>query len=126
MKSVRFVKNSPPYNKGEVAGFPDDQANRLIASGLAVDVLAEDGAPPPALREDGPTIAEYVKAGYPASAYPPAGYAPRSSEAEIVDAVRAETEAKAAAQAGASAKKAAKPAAGSGSGDATGDVKGQP
>ncbi len=31
----------------------------------------------PALRLDGPTVDEYVKAGYKAETYPPAGYAPR-------------------------------------------------
>lgn len=34
--------------------------------------------PPPALlRTDGPTLEEYVAAGYPAENYPPAGYAAR-------------------------------------------------
>lgn len=35
------------------------------------------------LKHDGPTIQEFVKAGFKAKDYPPAGYASRSTEAEI-------------------------------------------
>lgn len=34
---------------------------------------------PVALREDGPTVEEFVTSGYPAHAYPPLGYAEKSS-----------------------------------------------
>ncbi|RUU47415.1 hypothetical protein EOD08_06785 [Mesorhizobium sp. M6A.T.Ca.TU.002.02.2.1] len=51
-----------------------------------------------ALRDDGPTVAEYVAAGYFASNYPPEGYSSRSSSAEIAEAVKAEETAKAAAK----------------------------
>ena len=34
-------------------------------------------------RSDGPTVAEYVAAGYKAANYPPAGYASRSTAEEI-------------------------------------------
>lgn len=37
------------------------------------------------LRTDGPTIAEFVQAGYLASNYPPAGYASRSTPEEIAE-----------------------------------------
>lgn len=37
----------------------------------------------PRLREDGPTLAEFVDAGYLAANYPPEGYASRSSQEEI-------------------------------------------
>lgn len=37
----------------------------------------------PVLREDGPTVAEWVEAGYPAASYPPEGYASRSSQEDI-------------------------------------------
>lgn len=47
-------------------------------------------APAVALRDDGPTIAEYVSAGYPATAYPPQGYASKSSAEEIAAAVAKE------------------------------------
>ena len=42
------------------------------------------------LRQDGPTIAEYVAAGYHAASYPPAGYASRSTEEEIAAAIAAQ------------------------------------
>lgn len=42
------------------------------------------------LRLDGPTIAQWVADGYKASAYPPAGYASMSSQAEIDKAIEAE------------------------------------
>ncbi|KPA98100.1 HeH/LEM domain-containing protein [Pseudomonas asplenii] len=38
---------------------------------------------PPPLREDGPTVAEFVDAGYLALNYPPEGYASRSTQEEI-------------------------------------------
>jgi hypothetical protein len=46
-----------------------------------------------ALRQDGPTISEYVERGYRASNYPPKGYASKSTEAEIAAAVEAEQQA---------------------------------
>lgn len=42
-------------------------------------------------RSDGPTVAEYVAAGYKAANYPPAGYASKSTAEEIAAAVAAET-----------------------------------
>ncbi|WP_332773302.1 HeH/LEM domain-containing protein [Pseudomonas sp. ESBL1] len=42
------------------------------------------------LRLDGPTIAKWIAEGYKASAYPPAGYASVSSQAEIDKAIEAE------------------------------------
>lgn len=42
---------------------------------------------PNALRNDGPTIAEFIAAGYPASNYPPKGYASKSTVEEIAAAV---------------------------------------
>lgn len=39
------------------------------------------------LRTDGPTVAEYVAAGYRAENYPPQGYASRSTPDEITAAV---------------------------------------
>ena len=44
------------------------------------------------LKLDGPTIAEFVAAGYPAVNYPPEGYASRSSQEEIDSAIEAEKE----------------------------------
>lgn len=66
-------------------------AEGLKKAGLIGDL---DAAPQSngggALRDDGPTVAEFVAAGYPASAYPPGGYASRSTAKEIAAAVKAE------------------------------------
>lgn len=48
---------------------------------------------PPPLREDGPTVAEFVDAGYLALNYPPEGYASRSTQEEIDAAVLLQKEA---------------------------------
>ncbi len=42
------------------------------------------------LRDDGPTVVEFVAAGYPAANYPPAGYASRSTKEEIEAAIEAQ------------------------------------
>jgi hypothetical protein len=39
--------------------------------------------PEEVLKEDGPTITEFIAAGYKASQYPPKGYAAKSSQEEI-------------------------------------------
>lgn len=44
------------------------------------------------LKLDGPTIAEFVAASYPAVNYPPEGYASRSSQEEIDAAIDAQKE----------------------------------
>lgn len=48
--------------------------------------------------DDGPTIAEWVAAGYKASNYPPSGYKPKSTQAEIDAAIEAELAAEEAAK----------------------------
>lgn len=55
-------------------------------AGIKVSEANADG-----LRFDGPTIAEYVAAGYQASNYPPQGYVSRSSDEEIAAALAAQT-----------------------------------
>lgn len=35
MRRVRFIMATSPYNKGEVAGFPDDEAEKLVNDGKA-------------------------------------------------------------------------------------------
>ena len=40
------------------------------------------------LLQDGPTIAEFVAAGYDPKKYPPKGYAPKSDEKEIKEAIK--------------------------------------
>ncbi len=44
-----------------------------------------------ALRTDGPTVAEYVAAGYQAENYPPEGWASRSTDEEIAAAIAAQS-----------------------------------
>jgi hypothetical protein len=43
MRVVRFIRNDLPFLSGEVAGFRDDVAEKLIAKGFAV--LHGDGKP---------------------------------------------------------------------------------
>ena len=47
-------------------------------------------AAPTKLREDGPTLQQYIDAGYKAATYPPFGYASKASDEEIKEAVEAE------------------------------------
>jgi hypothetical protein len=93
---------------GVATEVPDRVAKELIALGRAVE--AKDVPPP--LRDDGPTIEEFVAAGYSAATYPPQGYAPRSTPEEIAAAIeaqaKAEADAKAAEEAAAQAEAQAK------------------
>lgn len=57
-------------------------------AGIKVSAAGDDG-----LRLDGPTIAEFVAAGYKASSYPPEGYASRSTDDEVAEARKLEQEA---------------------------------
>lgn len=41
-------------------------------------------------RQDGPTVGEFIAAGYQATGYPPEGYASRSSQEEIDAAIAAQ------------------------------------
>ncbi|ROM94396.1 HeH/LEM domain-containing protein [Pseudomonas brassicacearum] len=50
---------------------------------LRAGIAVEDGKSPTSLREDGPTIAEWLTAGYQVGNYPPEGYASRSTPEEI-------------------------------------------
>ncbi len=69
-----------------------NQRIHILTSNAAEKAAAAETAktPPPTppaipsgntdeLRTDGPTLEEYVAAGYPAEQYPPAGYAPRTA-----------------------------------------------
>ena len=62
------------------------RGKQLEANGL-VEILSDDDADDDELKTDGPTVAEYVEAGYPAKNYPPVGYASRSTADEIADAI---------------------------------------
>lgn len=65
--------------EGTAREFDQVDFDRLVELGA---VRAASG-----LREDGPTVAEYVARGYVASNYPPEGYASRSTPEEIAAAV---------------------------------------
>lgn len=71
---------------GEEFEVSAEDAKSLERRGLAHRAETDKDA----LREDGPTIAEFVSAGYAAKSYPPAGYASRSTPEEIAAAVSKE------------------------------------
>lgn len=93
----------------------DSYRRRLLASivgAAAADAMSQpadievestdrkDDEPPkapetPKLKQDGPTVEEWVIAGYDAEHYPPHGYASKSSAEEIAAAVAAQKAAKA-------------------------------
>ena len=62
------------------------QINRLVKQAQG----QQSPTPGSGLREDGPTVAEFIASGYKASNYPPAGYASRSTAEEIEAALEAE------------------------------------
>lgn len=58
--------------------------------GLEKDKVAEDpavGKKESILREDGPTVEEFVKSGYDPKNYPPAEYKSKSTKKEIAKAI---------------------------------------
>lgn len=74
-----------PERKAELRA----QGYRIIDAQFA-PADAESIAP----REDGPTVEEFVQAGYQAANYPPSGYASRSTPEEIAAAIEAQAAAK--------------------------------
>ncbi|WP_035025724.1 hypothetical protein [Gemmobacter nectariphilus] len=57
MRLVRFVRPHRLWNRGEVAGFSDQEVDRLVAARLAVPLDAEagDGTGAPAIELTEPT-----------------------------------------------------------------------
>lgn len=51
MKAVRFVRGLPPYNRGEVAGFPEAEAQKLIDRGIAEPFNSGDEVKTTAVNE---------------------------------------------------------------------------
>lgn len=80
-------------NKPVVEGLFPGAAARVFENLHELDIpesfFKATGRQVAAIRNDGPTIAEYVAAGYPASTYPPRGYASKSTSTEIAAAVAA-------------------------------------
>lgn len=66
-------------------------AEGLKKVGLIGDIDGKEKSPAGTeLRDDGPTVAEYVARGYLAVNYPPEGYASRSTQEEIDAAIEAQ------------------------------------
>ncbi|WP_019170674.1 hypothetical protein [Pseudaminobacter salicylatoxidans] len=74
---------------------PERKAELLAAGFKIIDAQFDprpkaNGEDGDKLREDGPTVGEYVDAGYLAKNYPPEGYASRSTPEEIAAAIAAQ------------------------------------
>ncbi|QJI40477.1 hypothetical protein HKK52_05945 [Pseudomonas sp. ADAK2] len=68
----------------------DGDFPHITAAYQRAGIAVEDGKQSAGLREDGPTVAEFVAAGYKASNYPPEGYASRSTAEEVAEAMKIE------------------------------------
>lgn len=68
----------------------DGDKPNIIEAYRRAGIIVTDGKASAGLREDGPTVAEFVAAGYKASGYPPEGYASRSTREEIDAAMTAQ------------------------------------
>ncbi len=93
LKAGNYARDPKP---GELRGSTSDAAFMAAFTGnrpgeteaeRAAREVAERGSQ---LKQDGPTVADFVKAGYLAKNYPPAGYASKSTDAEIADAIKAD------------------------------------
>lgn len=69
---------------------PERKAELVAAGFTIIDAVFAPKGEPDALRDDGPTVEEYVSAGYQAVNYPPSGYASRSTPEEIEAAIAAQ------------------------------------
>lgn len=93
LKSVRVAEPGNPFGR-QILKDTDDTVPADVFDGLKDEGYVEKiGALRKAkdvLRDDGPTVAEFVTAGYLASNYPPDGYSSRSTPEEIAAAIEAE------------------------------------
>lgn len=67
------------------------EARKPQATGI-IDPTTSDDESGDELKQDGPTIAEWVASGYSATAYPPSGYASKSTKKEVAAAIKAEAD----------------------------------
>jgi hypothetical protein len=74
------------YEQGDQREAEERDVAHLVKNGVLRPASGDAEKP----REDGPTVAEYVTAGYLAANYPPQGYASRSTPEEIAEAVAAQ------------------------------------
>jgi hypothetical protein len=90
LESVRIADGDPIYGRMIIKGTQDAVPEAIFGDLVLGGYVEEAGTKrkaQEALREDGPTIAEYVAAGYLASQYPPVGYASKSTPEEIAAAI---------------------------------------
>jgi len=71
----------------KVKPWSEDQGDHVVINKADFDPATHEAYEGDGLRQDGPTVTEYVAAGYLASNYPPGGYASRSTAEEIAEAV---------------------------------------
>lgn len=89
-----FNESDESYRRRLLAELVGAEAADAMLQPADVDAApAPESHQAPALRDDGPTVEEFVKAGYPADKYPPAGYASKSTEAEVAAAIKAQKDA---------------------------------
>jgi len=95
MLSFHVLPKGPELKPGDIHEFEDDEAERLIGLGGARIPTDDElkAADTDGLRTDGPTVAEWVAAGYAASAYPPSGYTSKSTADEVEAAIAAQEQA---------------------------------
>ncbi len=75
--------NGKEFGENSTVEMEQSQAEPLLALG-ALAMLSEDAAVVLlGLRQDGPTVEEFVAAGYSAKGYPPPGYAAISSDEDV-------------------------------------------
>lgn len=84
VKRQDIVNAAPDFNREKASKGPDDDDEQL--------------------KDNGPTVEEYVKAGYSAKNYPPQGFASKSTDEEIAAAIKAEEDKAAADAAGSGAQ----------------------
>lgn len=96
LRTVRIAHLGSVYGREIVKDTFDKVPSELVEDLFNAGYIEEPGASGGAgLRDDGPTVAEFVAKGYSASKYPPAGYTSRSTAEEIDAAVAAEAAAQA-------------------------------
>jgi hypothetical protein len=70
-----------PSEASEILNAPEELALWATAGYLPAVSPSSSKPEPVPLRMDGPTLEEYIEAGYKAESYPPQGYAPKPSVA---------------------------------------------
>lgn len=91
MKCFHTTAEGAMLSPGDVGEFDDAEAQRQIEIGGARELTEADLAAVVALQAKlGPTVEEFVAAGYRAEDYPPGAYESRSTPEEIAAAIEAQ------------------------------------